>query len=356
MKKELDFTLPFWKWGGLGFQNCYASVYMCLQGISENDYYYSSKDGYDCNNCSNCSEKLNFLFQTISGQTIARKSWSGELTKIQKEIENEFGNAENTSDKFIDIVFGFTGYDYKIINDNFKESVEISINAGKPVIVRLIKDEIDNNLGSGFRVITGYDGDEPIEPDYTAVAKIEKRLAYNEIKCLYLLGDKIPQRYSFLDVLKFMERVMNSDFEEGVWYDFLRKIETSWGIDDAEAKTRFDKFSGAAWWTTLMANSLQNAFCIDDRLKKQFGMDNQNCLWQLYKVVAGGLGCATDILHNRGYQAGALNNGIQYEETTDSYKWDKNLIFAAEQTLESIIECDYQILSALKKAIRKFSE
>jgi hypothetical protein len=35
MKKKLKFSYPFWQWGGLGFYNCYAGVFMYLSCMAD---------------------------------------------------------------------------------------------------------------------------------------------------------------------------------------------------------------------------------------------------------------------------------------------------------------------------------
>lgn len=67
MKKVIHFNSPFWQYGGLGFFNCYAVVYLYLQGVSNKSVVCSAKEGIGCNNCNNCSNVLNNLFATIQG-------------------------------------------------------------------------------------------------------------------------------------------------------------------------------------------------------------------------------------------------------------------------------------------------
>ena len=138
MTKTLDFKYPFWQWGGLGFYNCYAAVYMYLQGMNNESTNCSAKEGKECNHCSNCPEGLLVnIFQTMAGQTVARQSWSGEKTKIQMSLDDEFGSASNVSDKLVDFIIGFTGYEYNKVTDDFPGSITTSIDADKPVIAKL---------------------------------------------------------------------------------------------------------------------------------------------------------------------------------------------------------------------------
>lgn len=356
MKKELVFKYPFWQWGGLGFNNCYAAVQMYLQGTNDDGIICSAKDGNGCNNCSNCSEKLVNLFETIAGQSIARQSWSGKKTIIQTELEKEFGNSSNVSDKLVDFIIGFTGYDYKKITEEFQERITASIDSGRPVIAKLKNDDWKSDLAKGYRIITGYDGDELFGPDYRPAAELKKHPEYQEIECLYIFGEKIQQNYTFLDVLKFMERVMGSDFSEGIWYDFAQKFdyegEKLWEVDVSEMKNRFKRLADVTGWVTCMSHSLQTAFG-DKKMLKTLGMDTEH-LDNLLNVI----GYQTHILHNRGYQLGALRDSVNVFQMndTDKWPWDKHgLITSAAQILDSINECDMKILIEIKKAIRKLS-
>ena len=69
---------------------------------------------------------------------------------------------------------------------------------------------------------------------------------------------------------------MNSDFAEGIWYDFAQKFdyegEELWDTDVAEMKRRFDRFADVTGWMTGMSHSLQNALA-DVSTLKALGVD-----------------------------------------------------------------------------------
>ena len=356
MKKELDFKYPFWQWGGLGFYNCYAAVYMYLQGLNNEAIGCNAKKGNDCNSCSDCSEKIVNLFETIAGQTTVRQSYSGEKTKIQNELEAELGNSSNSSDKLVDFIIGFTGYDYSKVTGEITESVTSSIDIGKPVLAKLKNDNWAGDAAKGYRIITGYDGDVFLGPDYSPAADLLLSPSCDEIKCIYVFGEQTSPKHTFLDLLIFMERVMGSDFSEGIWYDFLHKFdyegEKLWEVDVAEIKSRFKRFSDVSGWLSCMSHSLQNAFG-DRKLLEDLGANIEK-IDDLLKVI----GHQTHLLHNHGYQANALWDSVNAFQMDDNEKWpwDKNgLITTASLVLNAIIECDMKILIAVKKAIRKLS-
>lgn len=356
MKKVLDFKSPFWQWGGLGFANCYAAVYMYLQDIAGENIVCSAKDGKGCNDCGNCSDTLNNLFATIAGQWTTRQSWSGEKTKIQKINDEEFGSAGNPSDKLVDFIIKFTGYDYKKANENFKKTVVASIDEGRPIIAKLKDDKLPCDLGKGYRIIIGYDEDALLEPDYKPAADLKDAINYDEIECFYVFGEKIPQKYTFLDFLKVIEKAMDSDFAEGVWYDFSKKFdyesEKLWEVNSAEIKSRFRRLRSAMGWVPNIGHGFQTAFR-DKNLLAALGAD-ANHLGGLFEVI----GYQSDLLHGRGYMLSAISDSAITLDINDDaeWPWDKHgLITATRQILDSIMDCDLKILLAVKKAIRKLS-
>ena len=344
MKKELKFKSAFFQWGCLGFYNCYAAVYWYLQGMNT-DIKCDAKKGKGCDNCGNCSESLNCLFETIGGQWTSRQSWSGEKTKLQKEIDNNFGNQSNASDNLVNFIIGFTGFDYKKTDENFKENVIASIDAGRPVIAKIKKDTLPTDLAKGYRIIIGYDEDALIEPDYKPAADLKSSVAYGEIECLYIFGEKILQKYTFLDLLKVIEKAMDSDFTEGIWFDFLYNFdfedEKLWEIDDFEIKIRFERLRDISGWIPNQGHGLQTAFG-DKNLLTMLGVDVH-----LFSEFLDTIGLQTHLMHNRGYMIGAICDSAIALNRNDG------LITSAWQILDSIRDCDLQILLAIKKAIRK---
>ncbi len=355
MKKEIEFKSPFYQWGGLDFFNCYAAVYMHLQGVS-GDIACSAKEGKGCNDCSNCSEVLNNLFHTIQGQWTTRQSWSGEKTKIQKEFDEDFENSSSASDKLVDFIIGFTGYDYKKIDKNLNENIVMSINDGNPVIAKLKDDKLPGDLGKGYRIIIGYDADALLEPDYKPAADFTDAIDFDQIECLYVFGEKVSQKYTFIDFLKLVEKAMDSDFAEGIWYDFAKKFdyegEKLWEVNSAEIKSRFTRLRNVMGWIPNIGHGLQTAFS-DKKILETLGADNKQ-FGELFEVI----GSQTHLLHNRGYMLSAISDAVNALNINDNgeWPWDKHgLITATSQILDSIMDCDLKILLAIKKAIRKLS-
>lgn len=338
MKNELAFKSMFFQWGCLGFYNCYAAVYWYLQGM-KTDIHCGAKKGKGCDNCGNCSESLNCLFETIGGQWTSRQGWSGE--------KNCFGNQSNASDELVDFIIGFTGFDYKKTDDNLKQNIITSIDMGKPIIAKLKHDTLPTDLAKGYRIIIGYDENTLIEPDYKPAADLKNAVTYDEIDCLYIFGEKITPKYTFYDLLKLIEKVMDSDFTKGIWFDFLQKFdyegEKLWQVDGDEIKSRFIRLKEISGWIPNQGHGLQTAFR-DKNLLTMLGVDVNR-----FNEFLDTISMQTHLMHNRGYMIEAICDSAIALNRNDG------LITSAWQILDSIRDCDLQILLAVKKAIHKFS-
>jgi len=355
MKKVLEFKFPFYRFAGLDFYNCFASTYLYLQGaIAINaDYYCQAIDGKGCNECWKCAdslqekaERLIQLFGMVfDGRwTTQRDRWSGEKTNIQKELDKKYSDFDSKTAQEVDFLTGLTGYSYKRITEGFRENVIACINIGVPLIAK-----IKNN--DTFRVIIGYDGDTLVEPDYRPAENPPNNpTVYAEIECLYVFEKMLPQKYTFIDVLKAMESVMGSDFTEGIWYDIKRNVfsDNACDLSVAEIKKRFERFRNLLGIMPNRGHSIRLPFG-DKDLLKWLGVD-----FDQYREFFDTIETQGHLLHERGYMLNAISTGIieLRLNDTDDFPWDKlGLINAAEQIFESIIDCDWKILLAIKKAI-----
>ncbi|MCL2604160.1 MAG: hypothetical protein FWD90_06750 [Defluviitaleaceae bacterium] len=359
MKRILEFKFPFYRFAGLDLCNCYASIYLFLQGViaDNTDYYCQAMTEKSCNDCWKCadslqekSERLNQMFGMIfDGRwTTQRDSWTGEKTKIQKELTGKYSDFDVKTMQEMDFLTGFTGYNYNKITKGLKESVISSIDASNPVIAKL-------KIGEIFRVIIGYDGDMLVEPDYRPADNApdtNNPTSYDEIEYLYVFGKKIPQRYSFLDVLKAMENVMGSDFAEGIWYDIKHNVFSGNACDLSvlEVKKRFSRFYDLMDMMPNRGHSIRLPFGDKDLLK---GLGVDVCKYRELVDVIENQG---HLLHERGYMLMAISTCIinLSQNDADNFPWDKlGLVNAAEQIFELLIDCDMQVLLAIKKAIRQ---
>jgi len=322
MKKVLEFKFPFYRFAGLDLYNCYASVYLFLQGTEVNnvDYYCQAMDGKSCNECWACADSL------------------------QEKAERLHHLFAITQDDF-DFLAGFTGYSYKKISENFKENIISSVEMGKPVIAKIKDDET-------FRVIVGYDGSALIEPDYRPIENPPSMLiTYNEIEYLYVFGEKIPQKYTFLDVLKAMEKVMASDSNEGVWRNIADNINNVCNLPFAKIKKRFEKFRQIMDMIPNRGHNIRLPFG-DNELLKGLGFDADQYPHLMDTIMEQG-----HLLHERGYMLTAISTAIidLPLNDTDDFPWDNyGLVNAVGQILELVIDCDTKILQAVKNAITHY--
>lgn len=262
MKNELAFDVPFTGFCGTTFINCFASTYMFLESIpvGDNDYECKQLDGESCDSCENCAsgggtpisrqEDYFFLFDTMCGRSSLRCRFDGEPTAMQNMIgETDF--YDGGTDNNVDFLFGFSGYEYGKLSDGaaFKEEIIASIDIGRPVIAK-----VKEGMGR-FRVITGYDGDSLICPDFTnAQHKPEGAPSYEELDTLYIIGKKIAPRYTLLDGLNRIRQVMEYNINENLWGGYTEKIGlyTSDSLSRAsleEKKARMKRVADTMWHT-----------------------------------------------------------------------------------------------------------
>ena len=264
MKKELNFTIPFSGFTTTDFINCFTSTYMILELISGNDDYNCQKrSGEKCCGCGNCrnstanvQEKLFMLFDTMCGRSSLRCRFDGEPTEMQKWVgETEEDNCG--TDETVEFLFGFAGYEYQMMTvpGEFKTAIQASIDAGKPVIAKVKK-------GKGrFRVITGYDenaddiGVTLICPDFTnAQHKPEGAPAYDELKAVYIIGNKIAPRFTVIDGLKRIRKVLEYNRDENLWGGYTEKMglytaDSLGRVDVEEKKARMKRVADTMWHT-----------------------------------------------------------------------------------------------------------
>ena len=240
-----DFDIPFSGFAGTSFINCFTSTYMFLKNIS-----------------GNAQERYFFFFDTMCGRSALRCRYDGSPTEMQKMIcESDFydGGSENN----IDFLFGFAGYEYQIITEQnkFQEAVTMSVDAGKPVIAKVKTGKMP------YRVITGYDENTLVCPDYgNAQGKPEQPPAYEEICALYVFGEKSTQRYTILDGLKRIRQVMRCNASENVWGSYIEKLGIYKGFFDVDVDERKNRIKRVAktMWHLFNCHNFRETFCFYD--------------------------------------------------------------------------------------------
>jgi len=228
--KKLNFPYPFNGFCGTTFLNCFSSVYMFLENVAAggSDYDCRQLRGKGCNSCGNCGqggstpisrqEKYFFLFDTMCARSSLRCRFDGTPTAMERMI-GEADPYQGDTGNNVDFLFGFAGYEYKKISDDFRASVITSIDAGKPVIAKV-------KTGKGrCRVITGYDGNKLLEPGYkNAQDPPKKAVKYDDLLALYIIGGKTAPRYTLKDGLARIVQVMEYNAREKLWDEYIGKI------------------------------------------------------------------------------------------------------------------------------------
>jgi len=223
MKNALDFNVQFSNLMGRSFSNCFAGVYVYLENIFDELPKKCGGKQQFCFGCG-CSRDIQstyfVLFDTMCGKSSLYWRFDGAMTDMAALIgdNSSVGNWSGKcgTDYTIDFIFGFAGYEYRKITDAtaFKDEITAAIDSDKPVLAELATD---------FCVITGYAEDMFTSSYYytdqgnNTQEKQTVTLSCDEIKTIYVVGNKTPQRYTLKDGLERIKRVIESSFDENIW-------------------------------------------------------------------------------------------------------------------------------------------
>lgn len=207
---SLSFSIPFTGFSNLDFISVLSSVTLYLEGITESADYDCPKEAIgQCTGCGNCKNSLHniheqtyFLLDTMCGRSSLRCQFDGTQTEMQDWIGEKDGCGSADT---VDFLFGFIGYVYRTVTDRaaFAEKIGTSIKNNRPVIARV------TGSHGRFRAIIGQDGNALLEPDYAGAQNLpEQSITYDEIEQLYIIGEKIPRRFTEKDGLKRIEKIM----------------------------------------------------------------------------------------------------------------------------------------------------
>jgi len=361
--KKLDFAIPFSGFTTADFINCFTCAYMHLEGIKGNDKYgCAKKQGKPCGNCGNCrrtlrgqQEQLLFLFDTMCGRSALRCRFDGEPTEWQKRIGETEEDGCGT-DETIAFLFGFAGYEYRKTASDFKTAIAASIDAGKPVIAKA-------KAGAGrFRVITGYDGNKLLEPDYKGAQKAPKKpVKYDELAALYVIGDKIEPRYLVEDGLKRIIQVMEYNQSAKLWDGYTQRMDFfgyrghGFATDDNKERAARMKRVAETMWHTFNCHNFAEVF------RKYRPDDASNLDDAAYEAIGDMKRLRDPALKESWDQISGPSNGythdlawslIGLEECAD---WKKHAAGyfgeIAELTLGRIQKNDEEALEAMKRAL-----
>jgi len=235
MKKSLDYNVQFSNLWCQSFPNCFAGVYVYLEKLNGD---MPKKCGDSERMCFGCACTTNpdpqsayfVVFDTLCGRSALHLRFDEKPTEMTAMIGDGDGTGGWSgtcgTDYTVDFLFGLTGYEYQKITDAnlYKNAITASIAAGKPAIAELLTD------GGTFRAVTGYDADAFVSSFYytdqskNTQEKQVKTFLCDEIKILYILGDKTAPRYTLKDGLKRIKRVFENCFDEKIWDGGIAEI------------------------------------------------------------------------------------------------------------------------------------
>jgi hypothetical protein len=349
MKYELPFNVPFSGFTTTDFINCFAATVMVLEGrTGDDDYDCKQRNGEPCDGCGNCrsstaglQEHLFFLYDTMSGRSSLRCRWDGEPTEMQRLI-GETGVDSCGTDYTVDFLFGFAGYAYDklMAPDAFRAAITASVDAGRPVIAKV-------KSGEGrFRVITGYDGDALISPDYAnAQRRPQGAPAYDELDALTLIGDKVQPRYTLKDGLERIVTVMTHNLDEKLWDEYMDKM--GWYQPDGLAKMDLERKQARmkrvadTMWHTFNCHNCAEVFRFRTYEELQDPVLDDIC-----KEIGGPCFGYT---HDLAWALIGLNDRLDWSPYHNEYVcgWGEMV----ELTLDRIKQNDIQALNAIKRAL-----
>ena len=344
---SLLFNIPFTGFSDLDFISILSSVTLYLEGVTGADNYdCPRKTTGNCTGCGNCKKSINgiheqtyFLLDTMCGRSSLRCRFDGTQTEMQEWIDEKdgCGSADN-----VDFLFGFIGYDYKIVTDSavFAEEIHASIEYNRPVIVR-----VSGHHGR-FRVIIGQDGDKLIEPDYKGAQNLpDHSVTYDDIQSLYIIGEKIPRRFTEKDGLERIVKVMEYNESAGLWDEYQEKM--GWwfgGMENIPAEERAVRMKRTAdtMWHTFNSHNYAEVFRY--RITEEMKRPEYD---KIQKIINPSYGYTHDL-------AWSL---IGWNDVTDWVKPHGGIVIGYAEAVQLILwriqQNDRDVLSAVKQTLER---
>lgn len=344
---SLPFAIPFTGFSNLDFISVLSSVTLYLEGrtAGSNDYDCSRETTGNCTGCGNCKNSLHniheqtyFLLDTMSGRSSLRCRFDGTQTEMQEWIDEKDGCGSADT---VDFLFGFIGYNYRIVTDSsdFTDEIRASIENNRPVIARV------SGSHGRFRVIIGQDGSTLVEPNYTGAQNLpEHGVTYGEIELLYIIGEKITRQFTEKDGLKRIEKIMEYNESAGLWDKYQQKMGWYGGMDSIEPKERAVRMKRTAdtMWHTFNCHNFAEVFRnrITDDLKKPEYDEIQQIINPAY-----------------GYTHDLAWSLIGWNDATDWVKPHIGIVIGYAEAVQLILwriqQNDRDVLAAVKKTLEK---
>ncbi len=350
LKRKYD--IPFSGFADLDFINVLASVLLYTENVAINtdgEYACAKLSEGTCNGCGNCrgrlaklQEDVYFLLDTMCGRSSLRCRFDGIPTEMQKTIGETDADDCGTADN-VDFLFGYIGYDYRVVTEcaAFTEEICASLESDCPVIAR-----VGGNHGR-YRVIVGIDRDTPAEPDYAGTQNLpETGITYADIECLYIISGKSTRRFTEKDGLQRIVRVMESNERSGLWDEYERLMGWYGGMEGCSEKEWAARMHRTAetMWHTFNSHNFAEVFRhrISAELKDGVFDEIQSIVNPTYGYT-----------HDLAWSLIGLNDvipwGQQHIGITIGYAEMLQLV------LGRIHENDKQVLAAVKRTLEKMS-
>lgn len=344
--KNLNFTIPFTGFSDLDFISVLSSVVLYLENVTvSSDYDCPRETTGNCNGCGNCKKSINgiheqtyFLLDTMCGRSALRCRFDDTPTKMQEWIDEKDGCGSSDN---IDFLFGFIGYDYRIVTEKaaFADEIARSLEQNRPVIARV------SGSHGRFRVITGQDGDRLMEPDYKGAQNLpELGITYAEIERLYSIGEKISRRFTETDGLKRIEKIMEYNETAGLWDEYQQRMGWYGGMDAIPPEERAVRMKRTAdtMWHTFNCHNFAEVFRnrITDTLK-------QPDYDEIQKIINPSYGYTHDL-------AWSL---IGWNDVTDWVKPHIGIVIGYAEAVQLILgriqQNDRDVLAAVKRTLER---
>jgi len=354
--KQLDFPYTFSGFSCLDFTNCFAALFMHLEGIrADSEYKCAKEQGKRCDHCGHCGYTLRgmqgqlfFLFDTVSGRSATVNGWGGKPTAIYRE----FYDTEDS----IEFVTGYAGYAYEKHTNDLMRHIRTSIDSGTPVLARMK----DSKNGS-FRVITGYDGGKLSMAKPTGANKQPKSAPrLSEIDSVYVITGKTERKYVLLDALRRIKRVMDADRAAGAWDEYIRAFEKFWDRLKGHSLRELKRLHEYAWkGTTWNCHNFQQGF-VAYKEYERMPEACRNRLWEeiadprLYELC-NKIDWATDNSHTHQWQLHALYETRNWKKRYyDELEW--GMCETAAGILRQVKEDDEAVYGAVCEMIEILEE
>ena len=260
-EKSLDFDFQFSGLEVITFIQCFSSVYSYLEATKYPGQFFDTDAGGTCCGCwrpgkcnkdSSAAKRCMYfaIFNTMTGNSAMRRNFDGTPTEIQKLYgEGPKIGGLIDSDFVVDFLFGYTGYTYEKCTDAnaFKDKIIASINNGNPVIVKT-KPSFWSEDTSPLLIVTGYDtngvvlaGAHDIYNNDTTPPTLTKKAivpSYDDIDFIIVFGEKAERKYTLVDGLQNIKRVIEFCRNEKLWDEYIEKVSNLHAISREERKAR----------------------------------------------------------------------------------------------------------------------